>query len=271
MPLVTSYLRECGVSTSQQQAVIEEARVALLAGSPLGFCLCKRCFQPLSSEGKVVSRVHCPRCNVRTLAATESVVSPLAPLRPYLTTHGELGVAPCTLMPVFQGDGSVPMRKCSVCASGVGSAGGMRCWRGSKYYHYRCLGMARVSRGPWVCPSCRERSIALGEKDIVLDEHLMQTVVTREAPAVWPLLEVERCVRAARWLKWSRGALWVCDDVYGERRIPPLWEREALVRYTAMQLGFPHGSRVYCLLRQRYYWANLRRDCIRICATAIAV
>ena len=62
----------------------------------------------------------------------------------------------------------------------------------------------------------------------------MHVVVSREVPATWPLLEAEHCSRAARWLKCLRGALWICDDMYGECCIPPLWEREELVRYTAM-------------------------------------
>ena len=62
----------------------------------------------------------------------------------------------------------------------------------------------------------------------------MHVVVSREVPATWSLLEAERCSRAAHWLKCLCGALWVCDEVYGERRIPPLWEREELLHYTAM-------------------------------------
>ena len=62
----------------------------------------------------------------------------------------------------------------------------------------------------------------------------MHVVVSREVPATWSLLEAECCLRAARWLKCSHGALWVCDELYGECRIPPLWEHEELVRYTTM-------------------------------------
>ena len=62
----------------------------------------------------------------------------------------------------------------------------------------------------------------------------MHVVVSREVLATWSLLEAERCSRAARWLKCLCGALWVCDEVYGDFHIPLLWEHEELVRYTAM-------------------------------------
>ena len=62
----------------------------------------------------------------------------------------------------------------------------------------------------------------------------MHVVVSQVVPAKWSLLEAERCSRAVHWLKCSRGALWVCDELYGKCCIPLLWEREELVRYTAM-------------------------------------
>ena len=44
--------------------------------------------------------------------------------------------------------------------------------------------------------------------------------------------------------------------------------RKALVKEAAAQLGFPGGKRLYPLLKVRYYWAGMLRDCVQWCTVA---
>ena len=92
--------------------------------------------------------------------------------------------------------------------------------------------MGGVARGPWACPACVEHTKARGVRDVGLDRNLMSTVVRREAPQWWRPEEACRCVRVSCWLSWKRGHLWVEDDC-GERRVPAMFEREDIVKFTA--------------------------------------
>lgn len=55
----------------------------------------------------------------------------------------------------------------------------------------------------------------------------------------------------------------------GERQVPPLHLREPLIVDAYRSLGCPGGQRLYELLRQRYYWSGMTRDCIRVCADQV--
>lgn len=57
------------------------------------------------------------------------------------------------------------------------------------------------------------------------------------------------------------------NDVHRRREVPPLWERLDLIRRTYYSLGCPGGERLYQLLRERYYWHGMKRDCLHMCHT----
>ena len=113
---------------------------------------------------------------------------------------------------------------------------------------------------------CREGLAGAGKRDLLLDQTLMHLVATGEMPEGVLPEDAHRCRQAARWLRYERGQLWV-----DERRVPAMWEREALIQRAATTMGLPHGSRLYPLLRARYYWAGMSRDCLAVCARSLGV
>lgn len=93
----------------------------------------------------------------------------------------------------------------------------------------------------------------------------MHTVCRGGPVQTWPLEVKERCQAAARWLKWERGRLWV-NDIVGEREVPPLYERAGIIESAYLSLGCPGGERLYSLLRTRFYWKGMKRDCVVLCS-----
>lgn len=72
-----------------------------------------------------------------------------------------------------------------------------------------------------------------------------------------------RIRRAAAWFEWDGEGLYTTT---GERRrVPPLKDRQSLVTTTAASLGYPGGGRIAALLGAKYYWANMKLDCVRWC------
>ena len=68
----------------------------------------------------------------------------------------------------------------------------MQCLQCAGYFHWKCVELDCVARGPWFCPACRKEARRDGQRDLVLDLKLMHVVVSREVPATWTLLEAER-------------------------------------------------------------------------------
>lgn len=96
--------------------------------------------------------------------------------------------------------------------------------------------------------------------DITLDRDVMcfvagTGVVTDATP--------HRVARASAWLAWEDGQLWCTTP--GRRRIPPMAERQDIVREAAHAHGYPGGARLKSLLATRYYWQGLAKDCVQWC------
>jgi hypothetical protein len=48
----------------------------------------------------------------------------------------------------------------------------------------------------------------------------------------------------------------------------PICNRARLVAEAAEQLAYPGGDRLYLLLKVRYFWSYMRKDCVLVCARA---
>ena len=52
--------------------------------------------------------------------------------------------------------------------------------------------------------------------------------------------------------------------------VPPIALRRGIVREAHASMGYPHGHRLYQLLRSRYYWPGLHRDCVATSTESMA-
>jgi hypothetical protein len=102
-------------------------------------------------------------------------------------------------------------------------------------------------------------------REVVLDTDLMHQVVVGVArPGVDDVTKA-RCEAAARHFRWDGEKLHIRGQDGMEREVVPWGRRKRLVREVAAQLGFPGGKRLYPLLKVRYYWVAMQRDCIAWC------
>lgn len=61
---------------------------------------------------------------------------------------------------------------------------------------------------------------------------------------------LSRVLRASGFLKLdSQGRLWIDREGQPPRQVPLLRDRRQMIRKTMVSLAFPHGSRLYQLLR----------------------
>ena len=137
--------------------------------------------------------------------------SPLAGLCPRLVGN-LIECCPCAVPGRFGAISCTASRECVVCGVPVDASGGSRCWVCGKWFHAGCLGRTGPARGPFACPACEEASRAKGIRDVGLDSNLMLAVTKREVPGWWHPMEARRCTKAARWLAWKRGHLWIDDE-----------------------------------------------------------
>ena len=80
-----------------------------------------------------------------------------------------------------------------------------------------------------------------------------------------------RCLRAARWLTLDeRGRLWASGRYYPRVEVPPLVSRRAVVEEAHAAMGYPQGYRLYQMLRGRYYWVGMHRDCVQVASACLA-
>ena len=100
--------------------------------------------------------------------------------------------------------------------------------------------------------------------DITLDRNVMRWLVLGNLAGTEGVTEEARCARVSAWFVWRGASLHVAGK--DGRRVPPICERKGLVEEAALQLGLPGGDRLYQLLRTRYYWSGMRRDCVTVCA-----
>lgn len=142
-----------------------------------------------------------------------------------------------------------------------------RCWGCAKLWHSRCLKKPVDWRGPWHCDTCQRRYQSAGTRDITLDRELVWHLNGFALPE--PALA--RCRRVAKYVSLGDdGRLRVRGRHYTELEVPPLYARLEVVRHAAGTLAFPDGDRLYQLLRQRFFWAGLRRDCLLVTQSLVS-
>ena len=79
-----------------------------------------------------------------------------------------------------------------------------------------------------------------------------------------------QCERATRYVTLADdGRLYVRGRHYTQLEVPPLYARLEIVRYMAGSLAFPDGNRLYQLLRQRFFWSGLQRDCLLVARSLV--
>ena len=86
-------------------------------------------------------------------------------------------------------------------------------------------------------------------RDVTLDVPLMKYLVMKVVPS--EKVDKLRVKRASRFL-WvdERGVLWMKHPETGvERYIPPICEREDLIKEALKAMGFPHGNQLAETLR----------------------
>ncbi len=67
-----------------------------------------------------------------------------------------------------------------------------------------------------------------------------------------------------RWFEWDAPRLYLRGEP--RREVPPICERAGLIARCAVALAYPGGDRLHQALKQRYYWAHMRRDCTTVCS-----
>ena len=107
-----------------------------------------------------------------------------------------------------------------------------------------------------------------GLRDVTLDMELMNYLVMGALAADMDVLS--RCTLAAHflWLDevgrlWTqgRGEVWV--------EIPPINSRLDIVRKAHMSLGYSSRARLCELLRSRFFWNGMSRDCLAVAAASL--
>ena len=53
-----------------------------------------------------------------------------------------------------------------------------------------------------------------------------------------------------------------------DREVVPICHRARLVSEAVKQLAYPGGDRLYLLLKVRYFWGYMRKDCLLVCSRA---
>ena len=56
---------------------------------------------------------------------------------------------------------------------------------------------------------------------------------------------------------------------YADLTVPPLYDRISIVRHVSGTLAFPDGERLYQLMRTRYFWPGLKRDCVLVARSSV--
>ena len=138
---------------------------------------------------------------------------------------------------------------------------GRRCWGCASPYHGQCTKPPAIHRGPWHCAACLQQYRRAGVRDVALDVELMEHLATGCLAEDVEVLT--RCSRAARFLLlddegrlWSRGK----EDTWVE--VPPIGSRLAIVRKAHAACGYADGRRLLELMRSRYFWQGMARDCV---------
>ena len=101
----------------------------------------------------------------------------------------------------------------------------------------------RIRAGPWYCRDCKDRLLAEGSNDVLLDEQLLRYLSHREAP---PTVDAyRRVVTASAYLRIGKdGRLWVTGPGGGAPRlIPDMVDRQPLLEKLLAELGHPGGDR----------------------------
>ena len=108
--------------------------------------------------------------------------------------------------------------------------------------------------GPWHCKHCRTEAVKAGIRDVTLDTAVIDFLARRTLPHDQTMHP--RIIRAATKLFCdARGQLWAKDaNGHPTRRIPPIGERESIVKEAMANLLYPSGERVYQHLRTRLFW-----------------
>ena len=107
--------------------------------------------------------------------------------------------------------------------------------------------------------------IRVGTRDILLDEQLMTYLGGGALPLDRD--KKQRVLHAANFVEMRNRRVWIHNPRTGTKReVPPMHEREEIIRQTLKALGFPHGHQLYEALKPRYFWMGMRKDCICISA-----
>jgi hypothetical protein len=89
------------------------------------------------------------------------------------------------------------------------------------------------------CQGCWEKYRSEGKSDITLDRELMITVVCGSPTETLTEAAKARCRRASKGLVWEDDKLYVTTGL--KRQIPPIGDRDQLVKRVAAELGYPGG------------------------------
>lgn len=96
--------------------------------------------------------------------------------------------------------------------------------------------------------------------DVTLDAALMKYLYYGVLPD--DVLECERVVSASKWMSvGSKGELFTVNQDGRLRQVPPISERQGILKEYHLSSGMCSGERLYQIIRQAYYWHGLRGDC----------
>ena len=137
------------------------------------------------------------------------------------------GTVLCGMFSEGSEEGTNNCRRCQVAIRGAP----LSCWGCHNLYHRTCLDALEMPmrKGPRHCSACRVRHRQRGTRDITLDESLLTYVALSRLPG--NPQEAARVTRHANWVSIDDdGKLWIIGGDKPPRRVPPMKDREALVR-----------------------------------------
>ena len=59
------------------------------------------------------------------------------------------------------------------------------------------------------------------------------------------------------------GKLWITNPSTGvSLLVPPMYQREGIIKEALKQLGFPNGQQLAAALKSLVFWQGMQQDCI---------